>query len=141
MKNLRPSSIYILKFHKWKVIHVINIIINEFQSECCKAPFATNIGGSKSMEQNPSRAATVLAVKFLAFYDTFITTGTWYNPCRVRENSSPYPPTFSFKIHFNTNFLLGLTGYPSILHVISFDQVFQCEIYKLFLWDPLEVFS
>jgi len=77
------------------------------------------------MEQNPTRAATVLTVKFLAFYDTFITTGTRYSPCPVREKSSSYTPTFSFKILFNANFLLRLTGYPWISHVISFDQVFQ----------------
>ena len=76
MKNLRPSSIYILSFAKLTVIHVINIIINAFQRYFCTAPSATNIGGSKSMEQNPPRATTVLTVKFLAFYDTFITTGT-----------------------------------------------------------------
>lgn len=120
MENLRSSSVYIFKFRKWKVIHAINIIIiTAFQRYCCRAPFATNIGGSKSMEQNPSRAATMLTVKFLAFYDT------WYSPCPVREKSSPYPPTISFKIHFKTNFLLGLPGYRSILRVISFDQVFQ----------------
>ena len=31
MKNLRPSSIYVLKFPKLKVIYAINIIINAFQ--------------------------------------------------------------------------------------------------------------
>jgi fluoride ion exporter CrcB/FEX len=65
--------------------------------------FTVNVVGSllpqilvdlSSKEQNPSRATTVLTVKFLAFYDTFITTGIDTAPVLCGKNPVHTLPPF-----------------------------------------------